>query len=149
MSATAIISLRLPESRKATLQRFARRAGKKPAELGAQFLDEALRTVEFPHIEFRDSPVGRQAYVRGHSLAVWRVVELSRAYRGNPTQTAKHLQWPETVVQAAISYSTVFPEEIEHAIQDNASITAGDLARMVPGLKIATAGSLKSPKKGG
>lgn len=148
MSATAIISLRLPEARKATLQRFARRAGKKPAELGAQFLDEALRAAEFPHIEFRDSPVGRQAYIRGHSLAVWRVIKLSRAYRGDATQTAKHLEWPESVVQAAVNYSAAYSEEIEHAIQDDDAITAEDLARMVPGLKITTLRTLKSPKTG-
>jgi hypothetical protein len=49
------------------------------AETAARLLDEGLRREDFAMVEFRDSPVGRQAYVQGSRVAVWQVVQLQRA----------------------------------------------------------------------
>jgi hypothetical protein len=54
--------------------------------------------MEFPFIEFRDSTVGRQAYVQGGTLAVWEVMMLARAYQSNAAAVARHLGWPEARV---------------------------------------------------
>jgi hypothetical protein len=45
---------------------------------------------------------------------------------------AKHLQWPESRVQAALNYAEAFPEEIERAISENAGTDFDALKRMLP-----------------
>jgi hypothetical protein len=39
-------------------------------------IEESLRETEFAYIEFRNSPVGRQAYLKNSNLAVWQVMML-------------------------------------------------------------------------
>jgi uncharacterized protein (DUF433 family) len=127
-----VLSMRLQEGQMERLRRMARRMGRTLGETGALLVEEALRRAEFGHIEFRDSPVGRQAYVQGSSLAVWEVVSLARHYDTDPARTAEHLEWPEFRVKAALNYAAAFPEEIETAIQDNAAHDWERVSRMLP-----------------
>jgi hypothetical protein len=69
-----IVSIRLPDEQAEQLKSQARRLGKTPSETGAQLIDEALRASAFAYIEFRNSPVGRQAYIKASTLAVWEVI---------------------------------------------------------------------------
>ena len=66
-----VVSMRLKDEQVDRLERAARRLGRSPSEAAALLLEEALRQRDFALIEFRDSPVGRQAYVHGTRLAVW------------------------------------------------------------------------------
>src|ERR687887_152608 len=86
-----VISLRLKDDQVQRLERAARRLGRSPSEAAALLLEESLRQREFAFIEFRDSPVGRQAYLQGTRLTVWQVVSLARTYGGDVAQTAAHL----------------------------------------------------------
>jgi len=48
--------------------------GKTRSERGAQFIEESVREAEFAWIEFRDSAVGRQAYItirHSHHEPLW------------------------------------------------------------------------------
>jgi uncharacterized protein (DUF433 family) len=114
------------------LRRLARRLGRTPSETGALLVEESLREAEFGHIDFRDSPVGRQAYVKGSSLAVWEVVKLARSYGMDVTKTARHLEWLPFRVQAALNYAAAFPEEIKEAIADADKSDFTTLSRMLP-----------------
>jgi hypothetical protein len=87
---------------------------------------------EFGHIVFRGSPVGRQAYVMGSSLAVWEIVFVARDYGGDPVQTARHLHWPRVRVQAALAYAEAFPDKIAAAIADNDACDFTTLKQMLP-----------------
>lgn len=87
---------------------------------------------QFPFIEFRESVVGRQAYIQGSSLAVWEVMMLLRSYKGNVPAVAKHLEWPEDRVQAAVHYATAFPDEINRALAENDAMDFEALKRMLP-----------------
>ena len=78
-----VVSIRLPEETEARLQRLARRLGKTPSETGAMLIEESLRETEFAYIEFRNSPVGRQAYLKNSNLAVWQVMMLAEQYHSN------------------------------------------------------------------
>lgn len=152
---TQVVSMRLQDGQVERLRRLSRRLGRTPSETGALLVEEALRRAEFGHIEFRDSAVGRQAYVQGSRLAVWQVVQIARSYgqshgqsygqeAGQPdagtleTRTldagkaADHLGWPAVKVQAALEYAQAFPEEIEAALADNAAFDAETLRRMLP-----------------
>lgn len=134
-----VMSLRLQNDQVQRLTRLARRLGHTRSEVGVLLIEEALRMSEFGHIVFRDSPVGRQAYVMGSSLAVWEVVFVARGYGGNAQQTARHLNWPLVRVQAALAYAEAFPDEIKAAIADNDASDFATLKRMLPGAELFTA----------
>ncbi len=93
---------------------------------------------EFAFVDFRDSAVGRQAYIQGSGLAVWEVVMLARAYGGDVERAAGHLRWPIQRVQAAVNYATAYPVEIDSAITDNEAYDAERVTRMLPGTRVLT-----------
>lgn len=135
MPATTVLSLRLPAERAESLKRLARRLDRSTAETAARLLDEGLRREDFAMIEFRDSPVGRQAHVQGSRVAVWQVVQLQRAYGNEIGKTAQHLAWPVPKVQAALNYADAFPEETHSAMEDAKSHDFTRLSRLIPALE--------------
>lgn len=96
-----VISLKMKDHQLESLQRAARRMGRSPSETAAILLDEALRQREFAFIEFRDSGLGRQAYLQGTCLAVWQIAEIARAFGGDVAKAAAHLSVPPIQVSAA------------------------------------------------
>ena len=129
-----VVSLRLKDDQVERLERAARRLGRTPSEAAAILLEESLRQREFAFVEFRDSPVGRQAYLKGTRLAVWQVVPLARSFGGDVARTAAYLEIPKVAVQAALAYAAAYPAEVEAAIADNAH-AAADLSRLIPTLE--------------
>ena len=129
---SAVVSLRVSDGQAKRLQRKARQLGRTPSETGAILLDESLRRDEFAFIDFRDSMVGRQAYIQGSRLAVWQVVSLVRRCAGDVHKACGHLEWPTVKVQAELSYAKTFADEIETAIQDAQSSTFDRISRMLP-----------------
>src|SRR5438477_2275541 len=112
-----VVSMRLQEEQLERLRRMARRLGRTVAETSALLTEEGLRRSEFASIDFRDSMVGRQAYIQGSSLAVWEVILVARSYAMDAGRTAAHLQWPAARVLAALNYAAAFRGEIEAAIR--------------------------------
>ncbi len=127
-----VISLRLQESQLERLERLARRLERPRNATAAVLIEEALRMAEFGQIYFRDSPVGRQAYVQGSGLAVWEVMLIARAYGGDSALTAEHLGWPVGRVQATFDYAAAFREEIDAALADNDAYDFDRVSRMLP-----------------
>ena len=132
---SVVISMRLPAESGHRLKRMATRHGWTPSDASARLVEEGLRRSEFAFIDFRDSPVGRQAYIQGSTLAVWEVLLLVRSYKEDVTAVAKHLQWPDSKVQAAINYAEAFSEEIEQALSENSASDFRALKRMLPQAK--------------
>jgi hypothetical protein len=129
-----VVSMRLRDDQIERLRKQARRLGRTPSETAALFVEEALRMAEFAYVEFRNSIIGRQAYMTDSSLAVWEVVMVARGHGGDIAATAKHLQWPPVKVEAALNYAAAFPDEIEAALKDNDK-SFEELKRMLPGLE--------------
>lgn len=127
-----VVSTRLPEETEARLQRLARRLGKTPSETGAMLIEESLRENEFAYIEFRNSPVGRQAYMKNSNLAVWQVIMLADQYQRNEKKIATHLQKPTEWVKTAFYYAEAYPEEISLAIEDDLAINYTTIKRILP-----------------
>ena len=140
-----VISMRLPAESGNRLKRMANRHGWTPSDASARLVEEGLRRSEFAYIDFRDSGAGRQAYIQGSSLAVWEILLLVQSYRGAVSAVARHLEWPEAKVQAAINYAKSFPEEIEEAASENAATDFEALRRMLP--QAAEFVSRRSPKR--
>jgi hypothetical protein len=114
------------------LRRMAMRHGWTTSHTCARLVEEGLRRSEFAFIDFRESPVGRQAYIQGSSLAVWEVMMLARDYKGDTAAVAKHLEWPEARVQAAFNYAAAFRDEINDALAENDAMDFTTLKRMLP-----------------
>jgi len=115
------------------------------ADLAARFIDEGLRRADFSMVDFRDTPTGRQAFVEGTRIPVWRVVTLVREYDGDVAKTAEHLTWPESKVKAALNYAESFPQEIEDAITDDRTYDFETMKRLIPSLELLHVPS-KEPK---
>jgi uncharacterized protein (DUF433 family) len=131
-----VVSLRLKDQQMERLERAARRLGRTPSETAALLLEESLREREFAFIEFRDSFVGRQAYIKGTRITVWQLVDIARSF-GDVGETAANLEIPAVAVSAALAYAAAYPEEIESAIADN-SPSIDELKRLIPNLHIRT-----------
>jgi uncharacterized protein (DUF433 family) len=132
---TKVVSLRLRDDQLERLQRAARRLARTASETAALLLEEALRQRDFAFIEFRDSPVGRQAYLKGTRLAVWQVLSLARTQAGDVGRTAAYLEVPPIQVAAALRYAEAYPHEIEAAIADHVRAPT-ELTRLIPGLRV-------------
>jgi hypothetical protein len=139
-----VISMRLPVASGKRLKRMANRHGWTPSDASARLVEEGLRRSEFAFIDFRDSPVGRQAYMQGSTLAVWEVMLLFRSYKQDAA-VARHLRWPEAKVQAAVNYAEAFPDEIQDAIAENDATDFKALKRMLPQAKASA--SRKTAKR--
>src|SRR5215831_8472349 len=78
-----VLSMRLSKESGKRLKRMANRHGWTPSDASARLVEEGLRRSEFAFLDFRDSPVGRQAYIQGSTLAVWEIMLLVHSYKGN------------------------------------------------------------------
>jgi uncharacterized protein (DUF433 family) len=129
---SVVISMRLPAESGNRLRRMATRHGWTASDASARLVEEGLRRAEYAFIDFRDSAIGRQAYIQGSTLAVWEVMLLVRSYKGSVASVARHLNWSEAKVQAAINYAKAFHDEIEVALSENTSVDFEGLKRMLP-----------------
>jgi uncharacterized protein (DUF433 family) len=131
-----VVSMRLQDDQLSRLRRYARSLGKTPAELSALLIEEQLREAEFAFIEFRASPIGRQAYLRGSRLPVWWVIHVAKAYAMSAEKTAEYFQRSDAWMKAALNYYEAFPKEIDLAIEDHLAVDFNYLKRALPGAQL-------------
>lgn len=124
--------MRLPRASGARLKRMASRHGWTPSDTSARLVEEGLRRAEFAYVDFRDFVTGRQACIQGSSLTVWEVIWLLQSSRGSIAKTAKHLEWPEDKVRAAINYHVAFPQEIDLALAEQNAMDFKSLSCLLP-----------------
>jgi len=129
--ATKPISLRVPEGVKLELDQLARRFGTSPATLGADYVTQGVRTARHPSIEFRQTPAGRMAYVRGVRLPVWLAVQTLEDCAGEADKAARLLRVSPLLLRAALAYARAFPDEIA-ADREAGRQPLEDLDRLVP-----------------
>jgi uncharacterized protein (DUF433 family) len=127
-----VVSIRLKSEQAERLKRFARRFGKSQSEMGALFLEEAMREAEFAKIEFQDSALGRQAYMQGSNLAVWEVLMVAQDLNMDAERIAAYFNRPLEWVKAAIHYFEAYPEEIDSRIEENRSAGYDKIKRLLP-----------------
>jgi len=131
------ISLRLPDELAGRLDRFARMLGNgmTRTRAGVLLLDEALREEEFAGIEFRNTFIGRQPFVRQSGMAVWEFIMVARDFEENAERTAAYLQCPVENVKIALNYYRAFRDEIDLAVADN-DMGEERLNRLFPKLRV-------------
>jgi ABC-type transporter Mla subunit MlaD len=57
---------------------------------------------------------------------------LLRSYKANVEDVAKHLNWPEAKVRAALNYLEAFSAEVNELIAENDSTDFDSLKRILP-----------------
>ena len=80
--------------------------------MSSLYLKEKALEEEFPGIGFRDSIGGREAYLLGHRVAVWEVIDVYQEAK-TIAKTANHFRWPPALVRCALAYAKAYPKEIE------------------------------------
>ena len=132
-----VLSLRVPERMIERLDRFARRQGNGMTRTKASvlLLEEALQEIEFAHIEYRDSVIGRQPYMKGSGLAVWEVVMIARRYDFEAERMARDYPYPVENIKAVLNYYEAYQEEIDQAIEDN-NIGYEEMKRLLPNIRL-------------
>src|SRR4029077_16927260 len=111
---TAYVSGRVPARYERLVTKQARAARTSKSNLVARYVIEKSLETEFPGISFRDSLSGREAYLTGHRVAVWEVLDV-RAETQSIEKTALHYGWPPVLVRRALAYAKAFPEEIRQS----------------------------------
>lgn len=132
-----VIKFRLGDERLERLHRVARAMNRAPGEAAATLVEEGLRLREFPGIEFRDTAIGRQAYIRGTRLPIWQIALIAADYDDDVSAIAAHLSLTNSEVALAVAYTRVYRNEIDAAIADNEA-AADRLALTLPSEHVAT-----------
>lgn len=81
--------------------------------LAERLLDEGLRRIRHPRIDFVDGPAGRRPFVLGTGLDVWEIVATIRANNDSIEEAADYLEVPLAIVEAAARYHAEFADEID------------------------------------
>jgi uncharacterized protein (DUF433 family) len=137
MSVSQILSLRIPDQMAERLDRFARRLGNgmTRTKAGVMLLEESLREAEFSFVEYRDSPIGRQPYMKGSGLAIWEVIMIAKRHDMDAEKIAEHYPYPVPNIKAALNFYDAYHDEIEQAIEDN-HIGFEAMKRLLPTLRL-------------
>ena len=113
------LSVRLNDATIARLGRHAQRMHLAPRTLAQRYVEEGLRMDEHPLIRFADGPAGRRARLVGTGKDVWEIIAAVRDNDGDAAETARYLELPLGLVQAAISYYGAYRDEIDQWIEAN------------------------------
>ena len=113
------MSLRLAEVTIERLGERARRVQLPPRTLAQRYIEEGLRTDDHPLVRFADGPAGRRPRLLGTGRDLWEVIAAVRDNDGDAVQTARHLEIPLGLVQAAVTYYGAYPGEIDAWIERN------------------------------
>lgn len=109
---TVVQSCRIDASQAALLARQAKRRHLEVATLSSLYLKEKALEEEYSGIGFRDGAGGREAFILGHRIAVWEVVDVVDQVK-TIAEAADHFRWPPALVRSAMAFATAFPTEIQ------------------------------------
>jgi hypothetical protein len=127
------LSVRLNEATISRLGARARRVHLPPRTLAQRYVEEGLRMDEHPLIRFADGPAGRRARLVGTGKDIWEVIAVVRDHGGDAAESARYLEIPLGLVQAAIAYYGAYTAEIDEQIAANEQETAAAHAAYLAG----------------
>jgi hypothetical protein len=113
------LSVRLNDATVARLGKRAQRVHLAPRTLLQRYVEEGLRMDEHPLIRFAEGPAGRRTRLVGTGKDVWEVIATVRDNGGDAAETARYLEIPLGLVQAAITYYGTYQDEIDQWIEAN------------------------------
>jgi hypothetical protein len=111
--------VRLSDTTIERLGTHARRLHLPPRTLAQRYIEEGLRMDEHPLVRFADGPAGRRARLAGTGKDLWEIIATVRDNNGDAAGTARYLEIPLGLVEAAITYYGAYKEEIDECIDLN------------------------------
>jgi len=93
------------------------------------------READFSFVEYRDSFIGRQPYLKGSGLSIWEVIMIARDYNFDAERMAQEYHQPVEAISAALQFYKAYRTEIDQAIEDN-NIGYDTMKRQLPNLKL-------------
>ena len=135
MSATATLSIRVPLETRRWLERFAKRRGS-AGMAATRILEEARRREDFPAVDFRDTRLGRVAFVQGTRVQVGFVYgQMLGDSRVNAEKLAESFAWPRWKAAGVLAYLQEFAEECRQEWEDLSSSEVHGLKRVLPDME--------------
>ena len=132
LMASVTLSIRVPEDMRSWLERFAKARGS-VGGTAARLLEEARRKEDFPAVDFRDTPLGRVAFVQGTRVQMALASRLAREWEFDPARLSKHYGWPLWMAESAVGYMREYAEEIDRDEKNLLEATA--LRKKLPRLE--------------
>lgn len=133
--ASTTLSIRVPLETRRWLDRFSKKRGS-AGSAATRILEEARRREDFPAVEFRDTPLGRVAYVQGTRVQVAFVYD---QVRRDPALTSEAIAaafaWPLWKAAGVRAYIEAFPDECRTEWEDLESAGLPALKRALPQLE--------------
>lgn len=109
--ASTTLSIRVTDETRGWLERFAMQRGS-AGGAAARLLDEARRREEFPAVDFRDTPLGRVAYIHGTRIQMALARRQAIEWKFRPEKLARHYGWPLWKAESAVAYIKEFDAEL-------------------------------------
>ena len=135
MGNTATLSIRVPLETRRWLERFAKRRGS-AGMAASRILEEARRREDFPAVEFRDTPLGRVAYVQGTRIQVAFVYGQTTGTTSlSVKELADHFLWPHWKAAGVLAYIKEFADECKGEWEDLSASEFPAMARILPQLE--------------
>ncbi len=131
MSSSTTLSIRIPQETRRWLERFSLGRGSAGAA-AARLVEEARRREVYRAIEFRDTPLGRVAWVQGTRIQAAFAWLAARDHGFDAGKVARHFAWPLWKAESVLAYADAYRSEIEEEAQ---ALEGEDLPRRVPGLE--------------
>jgi hypothetical protein len=113
------LSVRLNDATISRLGARAQRVHLAPRTLAQRYVEEGLRMDEHPLVRFAEGPAGRRARLIGTGKDVWEVIVVVRDNGGDAAESARYLEIPLGLVQAAITYYGAYAAEIDQQVEAN------------------------------
>ena len=132
---TTTLSIRVPVETRRWLERFAKRRGS-AGMAATRILEEARRREDFPAVEFRDTNLGRVAYVQGTRVQVGFVYgQLLRDPSINAERLGECFAWPRWKSAGVLSYMQEYADECRGEWEDLVAVDERALPRGLPQLE--------------
>ena len=126
-------SIRLPEEAVKEIEALASGMGKDFSGIARDLLVEALKMRRCPGIIFADGPTGRRARIAGTGIDVWELIATFKGLDENYDKLKKAYHWlSDQQIRAALSYYTLYPDDIEEKIARNENITEQQVLKRFP-----------------
>jgi hypothetical protein len=101
-----------------------------------RILEEARRREDFPAVEFRDTRLGRVAFVQGTRVQVGFVYgQMLGDFRVNAEKLAESFAWPRWKAAGVLAYLQEFAEECRQDWEDLSSSEVHGLKRVLPDME--------------
>lgn len=126
------ICVRLAADLEARLEAFFRERGWGPSEGMRHVVREWVALDAHAWLEFRDTPFGRRAAIRG-GPEVWELIQTWERVGRDQDRLYRHFGWLEpTAIDEALAYYRGFPEAVDQVLERNArfELASGDEGRL-------------------